>query len=567
MKTKTALIMTAVMAAFLTGGYSGEDIRSQGELLKDITPSSLRVEPEVFEEKPLKLAQILEEEALEATYPGLEERDEDSWDVIFPEPGVGWEDEGESLTGESEKDVEDTEEGSPEEASWEASDEEESAPEAATEEEKPAPEEETGQEEEKAPSGEETKEEPKEESDAGAVGTPDAKQKKKALRKAKKLAAQYDYGAAIETLRGVENYKNDQDMVDAIRAYKAQRKACVEYPLEQITHVFFHSLVVDTDRAFDGDYNSAGYNQVMTTVSEFRKIIQILYDRGYVLVSPHDMAYKDENGVMQRGSILLPEGKTPFVMSQDDVSYYHYMRGDGLADKLVLDEKGRVKCQYTLASGETVVGDYDLVPILDSFVREHPDFSYHGRKGILAMTGYNGVLGYRTDKLQWQFLEENPDFDFDEEVRQAKEVADAMKRDGWEFASHTWGHRNATQSSADELIADDLRYKESVVPVLGETDMIIFAFGADIGNWAPYTYDNPKFAYYKGAGYDYYCNVDSSQYWVQLTGDFLRQGRRNLDGYRLWQDMTNKNRTSDLFNAEEIFDPARPTPVPDYNGG
>ena len=37
--------------------------------------------------------------------------------------------------------------------------------------------------------------------------------------------------------------------------------------------------------------------------------------------------------------------------------------------------------------------------------------------------------------------------------------------------------------------------------------------------------------------------------------------------YRLWQDMTNKNRTSDLFNAEEIFDPARPTPVPDYNGG
>ncbi len=46
---------------------------------------------------------------------------------------------------------------------------------------------------------------------------------------------------------------------------------------------------------------------------------------------------------------------------------------------------------------ERLVGDYDLVPILDSFIKEHPDFSYHGRKGILAMTGYNGVLGYRTD--------------------------------------------------------------------------------------------------------------------------------------------------------------------------
>ena len=49
------------------------------------------------------------------------------------------------------------------------------------------------------------------------------------------------------------------------------------------------------------------------------------------------------------------------------------------------------------ADGTVVTGDYDVVPILDSFIKEHPDFSYHGRKGILAMTGYDGVLGYRTD--------------------------------------------------------------------------------------------------------------------------------------------------------------------------
>mgnify|MGYP003305080722 CR=1 FL=1 len=32
---------------------------------------------------------------------------------------------------------------------------------------------------------------------------------------------------------------------------------------------------------------------------------------------------------MERQEILLPEGKIPFVLSQDDVSYYHYMDGDG----------------------------------------------------------------------------------------------------------------------------------------------------------------------------------------------------------------------------------------------
>ena len=89
---------------------------------------------------------------------------------------------------------------------------------------------------------------------------------------------------------------------------------------------------------------------------------------------------------------MLPPDKKPFVLSQDDVSYYHYMDGDGMASRLVLDENGDVKAEYVEEDGTVSVGDYDLVPLLDSFIDEHPDFSYHGRKGILAMTGYNGVL-------------------------------------------------------------------------------------------------------------------------------------------------------------------------------
>ena len=44
---------------------------------------------------------------------------------------------------------------------------------------------------------------------------------------------------------------------------------------------------------------------------------------------------------MSRGKIMVPEGKIPFVLSQDDVSYYHYMDGDGYASKLVVDENGK----------------------------------------------------------------------------------------------------------------------------------------------------------------------------------------------------------------------------------
>ena len=81
------------------------------------------------------------------------------------------------------------------------------------------------------------------------------------------------------------------------------------------------------------------------------------------------------------------------------MSYYHYMDGDGFAQKLILDENGEVKNTYVEDDGSVSVGDYDMVPWIDTFVKEHPDFSYHGHKGILALTGYEGVLGYRTDEV------------------------------------------------------------------------------------------------------------------------------------------------------------------------
>ena len=95
-------------------------------------------------------------------------------------------------------------------------------------------------------------------------------------------------------------------------------------------------------------------------------------------------------------------------------------------------------------------------------------------------------------------------------------------------------------------------------PLIGGTDIIIFAFGTDLTNAADYSGD--KFEYLKGQGYNYYCNVDSSQYFVQIRSNYFRQGRRNLDGYRMYY---NPEMLEDLFDAGEVFDKSRPTPVPE----
>lgn len=394
------------------------------------------------------------------------------------------------------------------------------------------------------------------------------------IAQADRLAAQYDYNGAISLLKASSYYTGSQSMQNAVAGYETTKSTCSAYPLEQVTHVFFHTMIKDAAKAFDGDSDEAGYNQVMTTMSEFAAIMQSMYEKGYVMVSLHDMCTVNEDGTVSRGEILLPPGKKAFVLSQDDVSYYHYMDGDGFAQKLIIDESGKVKNTYVEDDGSISVGDYDMVPWIDTFVEEHPDFAYHGHKGVLALTGYEGVLGYRTDEVyrtkdpariteyQQEFFDANPDFDetaWQQEVADAQAVAQAMKANGWEFASHTWGHISPKDRGLEVTQTDTQRWLDNVATVVGDTDIIIFAFGADIGDWQPYTSDNEFFTYLKEKGFNIYCNVDSSQNWVQFGENFMRQGRRNLDGYRMYY---NPELLSDLFDVNSVWDSSRPTPVP-----
>lgn len=406
------------------------------------------------------------------------------------------------------------------------------------------------------------------------AGAPPASDEQALLDEANLKAAMYDYDGAIELLKSSSFYSGSTSMQNAVAEYENTKASCVEYPLDQVTHVFYHTLIKDTSKAFDGDGNEAGYNQVMTTIDEFNKITQSMYDKGYVLVNLHDMASFDENGNLIKGKIMLPPGKKPFVLSQDDVSYYHYMDGDGFASRLIVDENGEVKNEYIEDDGTVSVGNYDMVPLIDEFVKQHPDFSYHGAKGTIALTGYNGVLGYRTDtdyrdktnlqEDQEKFLNDHPDFNYDQDVADAKKVAEAMKADGWVFASHTWGHLNVEQRSLEDIKTDTEKWKATVEPIVGPTDIIIFAFGADIGGWQGYE-GNAKFDYLKSQGFNIYCNVDSSKYWVQFGDNYMRQGRRNLDGYRMYYhtDPNGNDFLDDLFDAESVFDKSRPTPVPE----
>ena len=399
------------------------------------------------------------------------------------------------------------------------------------------------------------------------------------------IAAGYDYEKAIAMLKDSPYYGEVEEMAALVAQYKELEGQLVRFARpDTVPHIFFHSLIVDTDRAFDGDSDAGGYNMYMTTVDEFLAILEQMHQRGFVLISPYDLAYEvtDENGTYFRyGDIMLPEGKTPFLMSQDDLNYYSYMigtgdgknetpifadtNGDGFAHKIVIGEDGYPTCEYMDAEGNITTGDYDLVPILERFIQEHPDFSYHGARAILGVTGYEGVFGYRT----------KPGYNvnnggtlsmekWNAEVESAKEVAQCLRDHGWILASHSYGHPAYGNISDSRVAADSDRWENTVQPVIGDTDVILYPHGSDIHTWHKYTTENGKFNALYADGYRYFFNVDGNKYWNQLGPNYFRGGRRNLDGVRMYH---NPDMLEDLFDVEAVFDKARPTPVPSSGWG
>lgn len=382
---------------------------------------------------------------------------------------------------------------------------------------------------------------------ATATAEPTASASDQKIEKAQRQAASYDYAGALKTLKD-ESGENVDKAREDIKA--AQAKTVTWKDNSQISHVFVHSLIVDTKRAFDHDSKDQGYRDYMVTVSEFKKILEQLYANDYVLINPGYIV-RDVKGTMTYQDIKLPKGKKPLVLSQDDPNYYEYMDGDGFAKNLTVKD-GKVVATYVDDQGKTHYGDYDMVPIVDAFVKEHPDFSYQGSKGVLAVTGYNGVLGWRTSPTEYAGSKT-----LKADTQKAKEVADAMKKSGWRFASHSWGHLDLGKISPANLTEDADKWDREVRPILGDTNLLIYPFGSDISDFKPYA--GAKFEDLHARGFNTFFNVDASvPAWGQLDTQYARQARINLDGIRFGYALNNgETLLKDFIDVKTVIDPAR----------
>lgn len=384
------------------------------------------------------------------------------------------------------------------------------------------------------------------------------KKREDLIAQADRLASGYDYDNAVKLIKSYQSedggYSVYKDLTAAVERLEKEKASLVLYggsytSITQINHIFFHILVADASKAFDGDNMDRGYNKYMTTISEFNKILQKMYDNGYVLVRMSDLVtkktLKDGTTGYAENKIYLREGKKPFVLSEDDVCYYSYMAEDGFASRIVIGKDGKPTCEMKLDNGTTVTGAFDVVPILDAFIEKHPDFSYKGAKGLLALTGYEGILGYRTNDPN------SPTYEKDREA--VKKVVDVLKADGWEFGCHSWGHKDMQVESTALLKRDTNRWLKEVGPLVGPTDVYVFPFGNDIETTMG-LYKSDKYQFLKKSGFNVFLGV-FKQPWMHIKNDYVRMTRRPIDGQAMLEF---PDRLSDLFDAKDIVDPERP---------
>ncbi|HBV87157.1 MAG TPA: hypothetical protein DEF42_11045 [Desulfosporosinus sp.] len=338
---------------------------------------------------------------------------------------------------------------------------------------------------------------------------------------------------------------DDQIQSDLQKYREAQvaEKRLVSYngPIE---HIFFHPLLAYPSRTFDGDADSNGFNQYFVTVSEFKKILDHIHSNNFILVNPnalYEEKVEDGKTVLVRKELKLPPNKKPLILSVDDVNYPDYKSTNGTINKLILDSEGNVATYSVSPSGEKVISqDNEIIPIIDAFVAEHPDVSFQGAKGILALTGYYGILGYNTNKL------DSPSYP--EERQTALTIIKRLKETGWTFASHGYSHLDARAESYQSLEKDTLRWKEEVGSLIGPTNIYVYPFGSSV---LP---GNPKFQYLLDQGFNILCSVGPTPYLKDST-DYVMMDRRHIDGIALYnQEAILKN----LFDAKSVLDPVRP---------
>lgn len=352
------------------------------------------------------------------------------------------------------------------------------------------------------------------------------------------LAAEYDYEGAMKLLAGYSGgLANHPELLSLYNSYKTALSDLVVWDnLANIPNLSFRTLVADLEKAVADPDRGSRYASRYITTEEFSRILNQLYENGYVLVSLTDfvnpVTKEDGSVAINRTSIRLPKDKKPILLTQEGVNYYSHTEAcGGFADRLTVNASGELTCVL----GETE-GAFDFVPVLNAFLQAHPDFSYEGARATIAVCGYEGLFGMDLSQSA-----------------EIQSVAEKLRSQGYDIACYTYADMEYADYGVAGLKEDMDKWFSQITPILGQTDILVYPTGGDIRGQEAYS--GSKYEALHDYGFRCFIGTSSEgKTWGMTTGDYVRQYRTvvtadNLAEHPEWY--------AGMFDAASVLDASR----------
>jgi len=272
------------------------------------------------------------------------------------------------------------------------------------------------------------------------------------------------------------------------------------------------------------------YNDYITAV-EFKRILQQLYDNGFILVGLETLFTEDaETGAVGAAPLRIPKDKVPIVLSIENLTYSTRHEKRGMVDKLIVHEEKIATFTSAANAGtesDVISFDNDIIPILDAFIEENPVFSWKGARATISLTGYRGNFGYRTF-----YGNENQM----EEIERAKEVAALLKENGYTFASLGFEYVEMSTLTLDQIVNDAQLWVDQTSNIVGTTNLFFWPFGDALaqdseGAQALRAFGYRSFSLIGPNSYEHYSGVSRVEERAFVDGNGLSNRPERYAGY------------------------------------
>lgn len=343
-------------------------------------------------------------------------------------------------------------------------------------------------------------------------------------------------GSIAQTILNSNNFKTNNFKKDACfniaNNPNFQSQELYNYDGEIFT-LSFNTLMAFPEKALSDNNNlSASFDENKITTSEFKNILYELYKNDYVLISINQLI---DSKTLEQIPLKLPKNKKPILLVFDNVSYKSNYQNLGEIDKIIIDRNNNLATYTTKKSiQDRVAYDNEFILILENFIKQFPDFSFNGAKGIIFLTGENGILGYNTNHKNASSKYES---------KRVSEVIKKLKSLGWQFGCNNYSYKLDSNLNDMEFAKDLSLWNSEVSPLIGTTNLYAYPYGENDENS-----NKQELLITSGFKIFFECGSPSSNqkisdtyhfYYYKINGKTLRENSQVLDN---------------LFSCEKVYD-------------